>query len=122
MRPPAHAAQVPHEIWNGTTTTIARRHAAHGVADVDHLGDALVPERERRFDAEHAGQQGRVEIAHRHGQRPHERLAVTLERGRRHVAPAHRAQPRDLELPHAYVGASRNGMTAGASSGDMKTS
>ena len=81
-----------------------------------------MPERERLLDGEHAGEQRAVEIAHRDGQRPHERLAVALQSGCGHLTPANRARTRDLELSHAYAGASRNGMTAGASSGDMKTS
>ena len=122
MWPAAHAAQVPHEIWNGTTTTSpgATPRTASPISTTSATHSC--PSGNGSLDRDHAGEERGVEVAHRHGERPHERLAVALQRGRGHLAPAHRARARDLELPHAYVGASRNGMTAGASSGDMKTS
>ena len=103
---------------------VARRYTVHRVADLDDLGHALVPERKRLADRDHARQEGRVEVAHRHRQRPHERLTVAFQDGCGDVTPAHRARTRDLELSHypGSAGASRNGMTAGARRGEMKTS
>ena len=60
---------------------VARRDAAHVVADLGHLGHELVAERDRARERRLAAQDRLVEVAQGDRQRAHERLARPLERG-----------------------------------------
>src|SRR6185369_1719117 len=66
---------------------VAGLDGGHEVADVEHLGDALVPERERRRERAGAGDDQRVEVAGGHGDVAHDRLAVAGQGGLGRVAP-----------------------------------
>ena len=79
---------------------LADLEAAHAVAERDHLGDALVAERERLADREDAGRQGQVDVAARDGERAHQRLAVVGEARLGNVTPLDHAGCGASELSH----------------------
>ena len=81
VRPAAHAAHASAGDLERDDDDVARRDSLHRVAGLDHLRDALVPERERLRRRDRAGEERRVQVAHRHRERPHERLAVALQPG-----------------------------------------
>jgi hypothetical protein len=59
-----------------------------------------VPERERLFDRREAADEQLVEVARRNGQRPHQRLAVSLEPRLVRLAPFELAGLHEGELLH----------------------
>jgi len=70
----AAAGDVP-----GHDNEIARLHMGHAVGDVDHLGDALVTDRKRRWHRRPAGDDHLVHVAGRRGDRPHDGVAAVLQ-------------------------------------------
>ena len=89
--PRRQRAHSPQEIWNGTLTRSPGVEGGDGVADVDHLGDALVAEGELASDGSDARGPAQVEVAGRDGERADDRLAVALDPRLADVPP--------LELP-----------------------
>ncbi len=80
---------------------LARPQVTGVVADVDHLGHALVPDRERRRERGLAGHDQRVEVARRDRDRADQRGAVGGQHRLGHVAPLEHPGGRVRELPHA---------------------
>ena len=87
---------------------VSGRDATHVVADLGHLGDELVADGDRARDRRVAAQDRLVEVAQGHRERPHERLAGALQRGRRDVPPLHLPVGRHRELLHQSSGGCRS--------------
>jgi hypothetical protein len=79
---------------------VARRDGLHVAADGEHLGDALVPHRDRHRQRRPAGRHRAVEVARRDRDRPHQRLPPVLEIRLRHVLPRQLAGSGQNQLAH----------------------
>ena len=72
----------------------------HRIADVRHHAHRLVPQGEGSGPPGSAGHDREIEVAPRHGDRPHQRLAVALKLWRGYVAPLHFSRSRIGQLSH----------------------
>jgi hypothetical protein len=77
--------------------TIARREALRAL---DHLGDAFVAEVDRRDERRLPEDHGLVDVARRHRERPHDRLALVPALGIRNLVPAQPARVLEYERAH----------------------
>jgi hypothetical protein len=100
VRPRRQRWHSPHEIWNGTTTRSPGATVFTWAADGEHLGDALVPHRDRHRQRRPAGRHRAVEVARRDRDRPHQRLPPVLEIRLRHVLPRQLAGSGQNQLAH----------------------
>jgi hypothetical protein len=75
--------------------TISWLHAMHTVADLQHLGDALVAELEGRRKGRRAGNDERIQVAGGHGQVADDRFPVSGQLRLVHIPP--------LQLPGTGV-------------------